>query len=112
MATNKISEVQKAVFKTALDKGWWDKPREVGTCLALIHSEISEAMEEARVHPVDHKYKRVSDGKPEGFVVELADAVIRIMDLCEYYELDLEAAILEKMGFNESRPYRHGGKKA
>jgi hypothetical protein len=50
--------------------------------------------------------------KPEGFVVELADAVIRIADLCGALGLDLAAAIELKHAFNVSRPFRHGGKNA
>lgn len=48
--------------------------------------------------------------KTEGIPSELADTVIRIFDLCGYYGIDLETAILEKMKYNKVRPYRHGGK--
>ena len=37
--------------------------------------------------------------------------VIRIMDMCGYYGIDLEAMLVEKAEFNKSRSYRHGGKK-
>lgn len=50
----------------------------------------------------------MKDGKPEGIAVELADAVIRIADLCGALGIDLEEVIAKKMGYNESRPYRHG----
>jgi NTP pyrophosphatase (non-canonical NTP hydrolase) len=50
--------------------------------------------------------------KPEGLPIELADAVIRILDYCEYAGIDLGVAIRQKMAYNELRPYRHGGKKA
>ena len=43
-------------------------------------------------------------------VVELADTVIRIADLCEALELDLENAIRQKHEFNKTRPYKHGKK--
>lgn len=48
--------------------------------------------------------------KPEGIPIELADAVIRILDYCEFAGIDLESAISIKARYNESRPYRHGGK--
>lgn len=46
--------------------------------------------------------------KPEGVAVELADAVIRIADLCGHLGIDLEAAIDLKMAYNETRPFKHG----
>lgn len=46
--------------------------------------------------------------KPEGAAVELADAVIRIADLCGHLGIDLDAVIEEKMAYNADRPYKHG----
>lgn len=46
--------------------------------------------------------------KPEGVAVELADAVIRIADLCGHLGIDLDAVIEEKMAYNADRPYKHG----
>lgn len=84
----------------------------MGEALALIHSEISEALEEIRKNPDPlHSYVRESDGKPEGFMVELADAIIRIGDLVGSIDggpAILAAAIYEKMEFNASRPHMHG----
>lgn len=48
--------------------------------------------------------------KPEGVVSELADIVIRVADLCGLYGIDLETALEDKMAFNRTRTYRHGGK--
>ncbi|SRR5260221_11798842 len=48
--------------------------------------------------------------KPEGVCSELADVVIRIADMCGLYGIDLEKAIVEKLNYNKSRSYRHGGK--
>jgi len=97
--------------QTAKDKGWWNQELNVGEKLALIHSEISEALEEYRSHGEQKQYTRESDGKPEGFIFELADTVIRIADLCGELDLDLEEALILKMKFNQTRPYRHGNKK-
>lgn len=77
--------------------------------LALIHSEISEALEEYRSH--GEFGNRLDDGKPEGFVIELADAVIRIADLCGALGLNLASAVERKHKYNETRTYRHGNKK-
>jgi NTP pyrophosphatase (non-canonical NTP hydrolase) len=66
--------------------------------LALIHSEVSEALE------ADRK------GNYENFVEELADVCIRVFDLCGAKDIDLETAISKKMQYNRTRSYKHGGK--
>ena len=111
--------IQRAVHKTAVEHGWWEgleetqhlsdrQIAEIGTVkVALMHSELSEALEELRCG----RYALWTDeGKPEGMSVELADAVIRIMDLCEFLGIDLLAALRVKAAYNETRPYRHGNK--
>lgn len=76
--------------------------------LFLISGEVAEAHEELRDrHTMTDTYYR-EDGKPEGVPFELADVVIRAMDLAEECGLDLEALVVEKMKFNESRPHLHG----
>jgi NTP pyrophosphatase (non-canonical NTP hydrolase) len=80
--------------------------------LALVHSEISEAVEAVREGRVTFAYPADGSGKPEGMVVELADAVIRILDLCGALDLNLGHALERKHEYNRSRPHRHGGKLA
>jgi NTP pyrophosphatase (non-canonical NTP hydrolase) len=48
--------------------------------------------------------------KPEGIPTELADIIIRVLDICANWGIDISAAIADKMAYNETRPYRHGGK--
>jgi len=49
-------------------------------------------------------------GKMEGIPSELADVIIRVLDMCEHYGIDIEATLKEKHEFNKTRPYKHGGK--
>lgn len=104
-----IQELVTAAYNNAVDKGWHEQPRSIGEEIALIHSELSEALEEARdSRPLIEIYRKGDSPKPEGFPVELADAMIRIFDMAGKYGLDLEAAIEEKMAYNRTRPHRHG----
>ena len=48
--------------------------------------------------------------KPEGIPSELADIIIRVLDIAAFHHIDIAAAIADKMAYNESRTYRHGGK--
>lgn len=93
-----INILCKEAFMIAKSKGWHDEKRETGTLLALIHSEVSEALE------ADRK------GDAENFAEELADVCIRVFDLCGSKEIDLETAISKKMEYNKTRTYKHGGK--
>lgn len=115
-----ITELVKKAHENAKKHGFWDEPPAFGTSIALIHSELSEALEEVRAGnpPVYYKdpFGEKTDRrfgveyKPEGYVTELADAVIRIADLCGFMGIDLENAIAEKMAYNATRPYKHGKK--
>lgn len=93
-----INQLCQQAYETAKSKGWHDEERETGTLLALIHSEVSEALE------ADRK------GDTENFAEELADVCIRVFDLCGANGIDLESAILNKMERNKTRSYKHGGK--
>jgi NTP pyrophosphatase (non-canonical NTP hydrolase) len=95
------------VYAVAVSKGWHDCRNEIGTDLALIHGEVSEALEAARVGNPQSKHI-------PGFTCieeELADVVIRCMDVAVERGWRLAEAIVEKNEYNMSRPHRHGGKK-
>lgn len=105
----KINELVEAVGVNSRDKGWRDPPPPMAEFIALTHSELSEALEEARDgRTMTEIYRNGSSAKPEGIPIELADAVIRIADFCELHGIDLEAAIEMKMDYNRTRPRRHG----
>lgn len=67
------------VYKTACEHGWHETKREFTEIICLIHSELSEALEELR-KPGDHDLYYGENGKPEGFYIEMADCAIRILD--------------------------------
>lgn len=133
-----IRELMAIAHRTAKEKGWWDQPRSFGEQIALMHSELSEALEEYRAHgtgPTQHDHGIVSkpgslyfasdDGglyaaqkatdlpfqlKPEGIAAEFADVLIRIFDTCQRYDIPLTEALAAKMAYNATRAYRHGGR--
>lgn len=135
MSAKTIREWQSEVHRLADDKGWWPQlsvstqagrlPVPISSAnvvevlasiraaipekLALIHGEISEALE---CYRDDQLYEYEENGKPEGFGVELADAVIRILDLAGALGIDLQDAMEKKHAYNAARPERHGGKLA
>ncbi len=96
-ASMSVDNFIKTCHKIAREKGWWDKERSDGEVIALMHSELSEALEAMRnSHP------------KEAVAEELADCCIRIFDYCGRKNIDLEQALIKKIEKNKSRPYRHG----
>ena len=123
-----FDDIESRVHQTAVDKGWWDECytcfnitatdgrvtrsgfdpaiRNTGEAIALMHSELSEALEYARKGngPSDHipKFSGVEE--------EFADVIIRIMDYSKANNLDVSGAIIAKARFNATREHKHGGK--
>lgn len=114
----------------ARSKGFWDgmSRQNIGEKLMMVVGEIAEAHEEYRAgHPIGlieyehasqagtpdfrnrHPYDSEGNpGKPVGFPIEMADSIIRALDICGGIGLDIEEAVRVKMDYNATRPRRHG----
>lgn len=122
-----INELAKQVHENAMSKGFFDDKKNIGEMLALMHSEISEALEADRngmYCKLDSAEQNVLIGwtsdidfvrnykdKVKGsFEEEMADIVIRVMDMCAFKGIDLEFHIKAKMRYNSTRPRMHAKK--
>lgn len=105
-----INDLAKRAYENSKNHGFWNEEKNFGEVIALMHSELSEAFEEYRNGKKINETYYEQGEKPCGIPSELADVVIRVFDFCGGNDIDLEKIILEKMQYNETRPYKHGKK--
>lgn len=94
-----IREINEANGWNPIQGHQFDESRYVASLLALIHSEVSEALEEVRV------------GNREAFLEEMADVLIRTLDLVGGLTTNFDSVVWSKLEKNKSRGHRHGGKR-
>lgn len=121
-----INNLAQEVYKNAVDKGFYENGNglNVGERIALIHSEVSEALEADRknkycvfninvINDIESTEIFVEEFKSHvkgTFEEEMADIVIRVMDMCALKGIDLEQHIKAKMRYNSTREKYHGKK--
>lgn len=103
---NGLAIATKICHEKAVRNGWWSDPhtgarirRNKGEMLALMHSELSEALEGERKGLMDSHLPHRRSAE-----VELADLLIRVFDYCGEFGYDLAEALTEKLAYNDARP--------
>ena len=86
-----LRELQKEAHGIATDHGWWDTKPTFGDCIADLHLGLSKGLEAYRSGNID--------GHAFGVASELADVVIRVADMAEWYQWNLDHV----------RPFAYGG---
>lgn len=102
-----LNQLAADVHAIARSKGFWDGSGGLREKLLLVVCEVAEATEILRNHTDVGDVSYGKDGKPAGFRFELADIIIRVLDIGAHYDLDLEQAVSKKMAYNRSRPSKH-----
>lgn len=110
------------IHKANVEKGFWEEERNVGEMLMLVTSELSEALEahrsgkltphylDTRLHSQDDKEfaEGFKESVKDTFHDEIADAVIRLMDMAAGLGIDLDFHVAMKTRYNSTREKRHG----
>ena len=106
-----LNDIAALVGKNAIDKGFRNaEPNRdmLGTRLLLVVSEVCEALESVRKGDMVQDVHVTKQGKLEGFPTELADVIIRVLDLCDEYGIDVGRVCSAKHEYNLTREARHG----
>lgn len=98
------NDLSLVIHRNAVDKGFWEEERNDGEMIALMHSELSEALEGIRHgNPPDSHCPEFSSAE-----IEFADCIIRIMDMGHRRGYNIAKAIIAKHNYNTTREYKHG----
>ena len=102
-----INQFAKDINLNAIDKGQWEK-KTIGEAFFLVNTELAEAYEAMRKgtdkSPSEHigLFTQIEE--------EIADAIIRLLDVAAHFNLRIGEAMTNKHAFNKTRPYLHGKK--
>lgn len=116
-----INELSKQIHENAKSKGFYEGEKNIGEILCLIHSEVTEALEADRINKhltsningingwvSDEDFKEsFKNNVKDTFEAELADIMIRVMDLAAFKNIDLEQVIKAVMRNNSLREHKH-----
>jgi NTP pyrophosphatase (non-canonical NTP hydrolase) len=108
-----LAEMAEEVYEIEVLLGWQPNDNTFGDSCALLHSEVSEALEAYRGWGLDDVTERLGVGptpKPQGVGSEFADVLIRLLSSSRQYGVDLQAEYTRKMAYNRTREWRHGGR--
>lgn len=122
-----INDLAYAIYERNVEKGFYEKEKNIGEMLCLIHSEVSEALEADRNRSYamltesqrnilmgwiesDDFIKDYKDKVKGSFEEEMADIFIRLLDMCAFKGIDIEFHVKAKMRYNLSRKRYHGKK--
>jgi NTP pyrophosphatase (non-canonical NTP hydrolase) len=100
-----LNELAAVIYDGNRQKGFWDENRTLPHCVALIMTELAEAIEADTKNLQDDKLPQY-----HGVHVELGDAFIRLFDLIGRLGIDIAAIVDAKLAYNATRPYKHGKK--
>ena len=119
-----LNELSQKIFQANKEKGFWNEKRNVGEMLMLVTTELAEAMESHRKGKFcqletfndtyfdnlkDAEFKQAFEKNiKDTFEDEMADALIRILDMCGGLEIDIEKHVELKLRYNSLRPKLHG----
>ena len=109
-----LNEMALEINTIAVEKGFWEegKDRDPAAVLMLIVSEAAEALEEIRdgkdLSELSFTLDKNDVLKPVGVPSEMADIIIRVLDACHMWEIDIDDAVREKINYNRTRPHKHG----
>jgi NTP pyrophosphatase (non-canonical NTP hydrolase) len=126
--TPSLTTLANTIHRGNVKRGFYDDPKEVGTVLMLIVTELAEAMESYRSNnsiASDRMETLEWDSKEDEpfttedinqfklvvkdtFEDEIADTIIRLFDLCGWMNIDIHKHIMLKLKYNDTRPYKHG----
>ncbi len=120
-----INELAQEVYRRNVEKGFYQEPKNIGEMIALLHSELSEALEcdrKDRYANADNEIWARLDASPDKvsfadlfretvkdtFEDEIADTFIRLLDVSGFLGIDIQRHIEYKMKYNETREFKHG----